>query len=181
MSGNSGACWGKLAFCSGKGGFITLLATGSEGTLVVPYVQWNPWLPALMRCRQWAPFVIGLIRLGSARDCLCIMNLTFHHPIYSFRHLFQVFATSPIFSPHPPIFSPQHYVCLPVVSSVNLNSWPIQSHGSRIQMYGDALSQTVDSNCNGWRKTSAQDAPGGTYAQVRSSHWSSPSGNYDIC
>jgi hypothetical protein len=33
-------------------------------------------------------------------------------------------------------------------------------------MYGIALSQTVDSNCNRWRKTSAQDAPGGTYSAV---------------
>ena len=47
-----------------------LLATGAAGTIVVPYAPWAPWLPALMRGRQWAPFVTGLIRLGSARDCL---------------------------------------------------------------------------------------------------------------
>jgi hypothetical protein len=50
------------------------------------------------------------------------------------------------------------------VSSVN--SWPIQSRGSQIKMYGYALSQTVDSNRNGWSKTSARDAPGATYAAV---------------
>jgi hypothetical protein len=51
-----------------------------------------------------------------------------------------------------------------VVSSVN--SWPIQSRGSRIKMNGNALSQSVHSNSNGWRKTGARDAPGGTYAAV---------------
>jgi hypothetical protein len=33
-------------------------------------------------------------------------------------------------------------------------------------MNGDALSQTVDSNLNGWRKPRALDAPGGMYAAV---------------
>jgi hypothetical protein len=33
-------------------------------------------------------------------------------------------------------------------------------------MYGNALSQTVDSDRNGWPKTSARDAPGGAYAAV---------------
>ena len=47
-----------------------LLSAGAEGTLLVPYAPWAPWLPALMRGRQWAPFVVGMIRLGSPRDCL---------------------------------------------------------------------------------------------------------------
>jgi hypothetical protein len=53
-----------------------------------------------------------------------------------------------------------------VVSSVK--SWPIQSCSSRIKMYGDGLSQSVQSNNNQWRKTvtGARDAPGGTYAAV---------------
>ena len=49
-----------------------LLATGASGTLIVPYAPWAPWLPALMRGRNWAPFVTGLLRLGSPRDCLRI-------------------------------------------------------------------------------------------------------------
>jgi hypothetical protein len=50
------------------------------------------------------------------------------------------------------------------VSSVN--AWPIKSRGSRIKVYVDALSQSVDSNSNGWRKTSSRNAPDGTYAAV---------------
>ena len=47
-----------------------LLAAGAEGTLIVPYAPWAPWLAAIMRGRGWAPFVTGMTRLGSPRDCL---------------------------------------------------------------------------------------------------------------
>jgi hypothetical protein len=53
-----------------------LLATGADGTLIVLYAPWAPWLAAIVRGPGWAPFVTGMTRLGSPRDCL--RNLRVH-------------------------------------------------------------------------------------------------------
>ena len=49
-----------------------LCASRAVGTLIAPFLPWAPWLPALRRGRQWAPFVTGFVRLGAPRDCLRI-------------------------------------------------------------------------------------------------------------
>jgi hypothetical protein len=49
-----------------------LRASRALGTLVAPFAPWAPWLSCLRRGRNWAPWVTGVLRLGSPRSCLRI-------------------------------------------------------------------------------------------------------------